>query len=78
MAAKPTCRLRALERLLRPTPASGEALTAMTRMWEEAGANHPGPSVLESVLLPAPPSECYDLPSLGVSTGIDSVYGQSL
>ena len=50
-------RLKALERLLRPTPASGEALTAMTRMWEEAGANHPGPSVLESVLLPAPPPE---------------------
>ena len=46
--------LRALERLLRPTPASGEALAAMTRMWEEAEANHPGPSALESVLLPAP------------------------
>ena len=50
-------RLRALELLFRPTPASGEALTAMTRMWEEARANHPGPSVLESVLLPEPAPE---------------------
>ena len=46
-------KLRALERLLGPNPA-GPDRTAMARMWEEAEANHPGPSVLESVLLPGP------------------------
>ena len=55
-----TDKLRALERLLRPTPASGDGLAAMTRMWQEAEASHPGPGVLESVLLPGPPASSED------------------
>ena len=45
---------------MRPTPASGEGLAAMTRMWQEAEASHPGPGVLESVLLPGPPPSSED------------------
>ena len=50
-------KLRALERLLRSIPAPAEGQAAMSRMWEEAEANHPGPRVLESVLLPGLPPQ---------------------
>ena len=66
--------LRVLDRALRPTPAERPG-DGMRAMWEAAEAAHPGPAVLESVLLPGPAqsSEDDDEASTGPMGGTDSV-----
>ena len=51
--------LRVLDRALRPTPAERPG-DGMRAMWEAAEAAHPGPAVLESVLLPGPAQSSED------------------